>query len=105
MPRKITTTQAIHQLEEFGFTKRADTLGEYAPNADIYIRKIDTERYIVISHYHQKKTEELQAFDCWIGTYRFEYHIGRVAAIEIEEVKLDFDFAGDWKLIKKHLFD
>ena len=105
MPRNITIEEALHQLEEFGFEKRFDAIGEYSTHADLYIRKIDTERYIVLQHYNKAKNEGLQGFDCWISTYRFENYIGKFPAIEMEEVKQSFDFADDWKLIAKYLFD
>ena len=95
MPNKITTEQALDQLEEFGFEKRFDRIGEYSHNADLYIRKIDTERYIELHHFNKTKHEELQGFDCWISTYRFENYIGKFPAIEMEEVKRSFDFGKD----------
>ncbi len=105
MPNVIDIDQALWQLEEFGFEKRVDTIAEYSQNADLYIRKIDTERYIVLHHFNKNKHEELQGFDCWISTYRFENHIGKIPAIEMEEVKRSFDFGNDWKLIARHLLD
>ena len=104
MFQKITIENAIDQLEEYGFEKRVNLIGEYSPGSDLYIRKIDTERYIVLNHFNKTKNEASQGFDCWIGTYRFENHIGKIPAIEIEEVKKSFDFADDWKLIARHLF-
>jgi hypothetical protein len=105
MSNNITIDEALLQLEEFGFEKRVDTIAEYSQNADLYIRKIDEERYIILHHFNKNKHEELQGFDCWISTYRFDNHIGRIPAIEMEEVKKSFDFVGDWKLIAKHLLD
>ena len=104
MSRKISIEEAIGQLEDYGFEKRVDQIGEYSPDTDLYIRKIDIERYIVLNHYNKSKNEELQGFDCWIGTYRFENYIGKIPAIEMEEVKIAFDFAEDWKLIAEHLY-
>ena len=96
-------SEVLMQLEDFGFKPVLDYIGEYAKGAHLYFLKIDIERYIIFHHVNHAKSEDLQSFHCWIGTYKFTEFIGKVPAIELEEVKQDFDFVADWKLLAEHM--
>lgn len=99
----MTASEAIQQLEDFGFRKATDFIGEYTKGAALYFLELDIEEYIVFHHRNPDKSEDLQALDCWLGTYKFTEFIGKVPAIELETIKRDFDFEKDWKLLAKYL--
>lgn len=103
MSRNIKIRDAINQLEERGFRKTVDSVSEYSINADLYFRKIDTDRYVIFNHYNKTKKEDLQGFDCWISKYNSENEIGKKSALNTEDVRLTFDFSKDWKLLSDYL--
>ena len=103
MTRNISSRKAINQLGEFGFEQAIDFISEYSPNADLYFKQLDIERFILFNHYNKNKSEELQGFNCWLSTYKSKSYIGKIPAIEIESIKSTFNFEGDWALIAEFL--
>ena len=103
MIKTIKMKEAIIQLENRGFQKSVDTISEYSPNADLYYRQIDENRFIIFNHYNKKKKEMLQGFDCWISEYKSASEIGKKKALKTEDVKLTFDFQNDWQLLSSYI--
>ena len=102
--KKEYIKKAIDQLEEFGFLKALDRIGEYSKNSILFFKQIDEQRFILFHYYNRQHAIEHQGFNCWISTYDWPEFIGKVPAIEKESVKESFDFKEDWKLIAEFLF-
>ena len=93
----------ISTLELHGFHKTVDAIGDYSPNADLYYRLVDKNRYLVFNHYAKKSRAEFQGFDCWVSTYNSEHEIGTEKAQHVEQVQLSFQIERDWHFIEQYL--
>jgi hypothetical protein len=96
-------SKLITDLSNSGFSKTVDTLNEYSTNADLYFRSIGNQQFIVFNHYNKKSKDHFQGFDCWLSNYKDQSEIGKIKALQIEEIRLGFQFSRDWELITKYL--
>jgi len=89
----------LNQLENRGYQKSKDVIGQYNKGSDLYYKRIGDGIYVVFSHYNKGKKEYLQGFDCWLSHFNSIKEIGKSMAISTDVIKLSFDFKDDWKLL------
>tara|TARA_R110000868_G_scaffold357780_2_gene619301 strand:- start:558 stop:893 length:336 start_codon:yes stop_codon:yes gene_type:complete len=97
LDQKVRNT--ILDLENRGYSKSVDAIGEYLKGADLYYKKVFDNNYVVFTHYNKDKKEWLQGFDCWISLYNSNKDIGRLKALSSDHIILSFDFNKDWTLV------
>jgi hypothetical protein len=95
----------LTQLENRGYKKSSDVLGEYHKRADLYSKKVRDGVYVVFSHYNKDKKEYLQGFDCWLSIFNSKPEIGKSKALSTDAIRLSFDFKGDWILLASKIED
>ena len=89
----------LAQLENRGYKKSSDVLGEYHKGADLYSKRLRDGVYVIFSHYNKGKKEYLQGFDCWLSYFNSIPEIGKTKSISTDTIRLSFDFKEDWKLL------
>ncbi len=92
---------SVKDLENRGYLKTIDTVGQYIKGCDLYYKQIQDRTYIVFNHYNKGKKEWLQGFDCWISAYSNINDIGKVKAQSSDRIKLSFDMKEDWHYISQ----
>jgi hypothetical protein len=99
---KFEVQHLLSKLEEWKFDKTIDIASSITPNAPLYYKKVDEDKYLVFIHYNSKSNTN-DGFDCWIATFAKTGHIGNKKPLALQQVRLSFNLERDFELIKKYI--
>ena len=93
----------LSKLNDNGFIRKTDIIGEYNKDSDIYIRKISQNKFIIFVHFNKKRRFEIQGFDCYISSYDSEKEIEKEIAIQKTSIPFNINLETDWNLMDSYL--
>ncbi|MDL2330651.1 hypothetical protein LJC62_01380 [Odoribacter sp. OttesenSCG-928-A06] len=99
--------QILSKLDEWNFKKTIDTKSSIATNAPLYYKQVDSDKYLIFSHWNadryidKKKKHYRDGFDCWLAKFKNEKDIGKkkIADEDLQDIRLGFYLNRDLPLL------